>query len=301
MSDRTFSTFDATLCVAARTGIPDRVGVTWDRPDYETWNRIRHALEAGGFSFALDPWIDKGWPSLNKSHAVGRRATPHGDLFVATETYPTGCKFEFFQEVVTVNRNGGRYDFDRREKMPYLIRKAFEAAMRRARAHLEGRGFTETTKLDSPNPDPLAYFNAHWDGDYERRRGTHRFERDETGWPSTKEIGLACWTNGRPLITHGAVRYFRDFHGRLMRGRCYGGINGMWMVVYGPGRRDYTNLSRHELFDCDPRILPRRLYPRPAGRLQSLLKGAVAAEQFERAIILRDALRRLQPAEALAA
>jgi hypothetical protein len=300
MADRTFWIFDSTLCVAAASDQPDRrMGGGWQRPDWETYNRLRGALEAGGFAFTSDPRIDKHYSCLAKYHHVGARPTRHGELRVATETYPTGCKFEFYQDVVIENLNGGLYDFDRRAKMPYLIRKAWEAAIRRAAAHLVGRGFVDTTKIDSPNPDPVAYFNQSWNSPSDWKRGTHRFDRGEDGWPSDKEIGLACWTMGHPLIPHGAIRYFRDRKGRLMRGRCYGGINGRWMVVYGPGRRDFTHLSRHELFECDPRQQPRRVHPVDPKRLAAVLAKAVAAQEFERAIVIRDALKRLQPAERL--
>lgn len=290
MSDRRFWMFDTALCVAATTGEVDkRMG--WNRVDYETFNRLMTALEGVGFTVGSDPQIDRNFPTLSKWHRAGTRPTPAGMLHFEAETYPTGCKVEFFQEIVTVNPNGGRYDFDRLQKMPYLIRKAFQLAIDTAAAHLEGRGFSRTEKVRSPNPDPLAWFNSTWDSDFERARGVHRFERDETGWPSAKE--LSSWVRpGQPLLEPGSVHYFRDRGGRLMRGRCYGGINGMWTVVYGPGPRDFTNLSRGEIFDCNPSEVPRRVHPHGPARLQAALKAAVEESNFERAIVLRDTIAR---------
>lgn len=152
MTDRTFWLSDTALHYAASSGRTDpRLG--WDSPDYETFNRLIGALEAKGFAFGLDPWIDHGWPSLNKYHRMGRRETPAGTLFVVAECTPTGGHFDFFQEIVTVNHNGGRWDFDKRHKMPYLIGKAFEVAITAARAHLASRGFAERLKIRSPVPD----------------------------------------------------------------------------------------------------------------------------------------------------
>ncbi|WP_285020281.1 UvrB/UvrC motif-containing protein [Novosphingobium sp. fls2-241-R2A-195] len=293
MTERTFRLHDTSLLVSASTGEPrrDRVG---DRPDYETFNRLLSVLADAGFAIGRDPQIEKNWPILGRYHREGKRSTPAGDLWFSAETYPTGCRIEFFQQVVTVNSNGGKYDFDRRQKMPYLIGKAFEAALRRMRAHLIERGFAEEVKLESPVPDPMAYFNAKWNMEHERRNGTNRFQRGPDGWPDDTVIG----SHGNRLdrdkvrIEHGSVRYFRTHRGHLMRGRVYGGINGMWMVIYGPGLRDHTHLSCCELFLCDPREVPRRLHPRGKARLQKALTAAVETENYERAIVLRDQLKR---------
>ncbi len=299
MTDRVFKLYDTSLIITAPGSQPARIGrheMAWNAPDYETFNRLLAALEGVGFTLGRDPQIEQRFPSQGRFHRVGSRRTPHGDLSFHAETSPIGCKVEFYQDVVTVNENGGRYDFDRHKKMPYLIGKAFEFAIRAARTHLIDRGFVESTKLDSPVGSPLAYFNQTWDGEYERRRGTHRFVRGADGWPTEKELGQACWgvSADRPLIEQGSVWYYRDRGGRLARGRCYGGINGMWIVIYGPRPRDYTHVSRHELFQCSPSAEPRRVVPVTRGitRLQSELKRAVAAEDFERAIVLRDNLKR---------
>lgn len=89
------------------------------------------------------------------------------------------------------------------------------------------------------------------------------------------------------------MRYFRDDAGRLMRGRCYGGINGMWTVIFGPGPRDHTSMHCARLFECNPRELPRRLHPKSKQRLQAQLAKAVERQDFERAIPMRDALARM--------
>ena len=176
MSERTFFVTDTSLIISCSTNERDR-RMNWNRPDYETFNRLLAALTDGGFTIGPDPDIEKNYSLLGKYHREGRRPTLAGDLWLTAEVYPTGMKVEFFQEVVTENRNGGRFDFDRRKKMPYIIRKAYEAALRRARAHLRERGFTENVKIDSPVPDPMAYFNSLWDMEHERRNGTHRFRR----------------------------------------------------------------------------------------------------------------------------
>jgi hypothetical protein len=293
MTDRSFRLHDTKLFVRSNTGELDRRKF-WNRPDYETFNRLLAVLADFGFQIGRDPQVEEHHKIIGKYHREGRRPTPAGDLWLSAHVYPIGMEIEFFQQVVTVNSHGGKYDFDRREKMPYLIGKAFEAALRRARAHLIERGFTEEVKIDSPVPDPMAYFNAKWDMEHERRTGTHRFRRGPDGWPDESEIGSYGHNLDRDKvkIEHGSMRYFRTHRGHLMRGRCYGGINGRWMVIFGPGLRDHTHVSNWELFLCDPRVAPRRLHPHGAQRLADALAKAVEAQEFERAIVLRDTLRK---------
>jgi hypothetical protein len=303
-----FHTFDSTMCVqspGSETGKADRA----------TYDRLKRALRAKGFRFVRDPWTVERFPMLARDHHLGEIATPAGSLFVLCEIYPVGCKLEFFQEVVRENRYGGRYDFNRVAKMPYLIRKKFEGAMATLRMALVKHGFVDTSSIESPvdarpiaerllvsegegtaaTPEAISaaalrYFNGRWNGDYEKRRGINRFERDDTGWPAASQIAYGRHDRDGVELLHGDVRYFRDHKGYLVRGRVYGGINGMWTVIYGPGARDHTHLSSGSLFTCDPRKAPRKEHPRPQ-RLEAVLERCVKQQKFERAIILRDLLK----------
>lgn len=297
MIARSFKLYDTSLIVCAAGTKPERCGgheMTWMAPDYETFNRLLAALEAKGFIVGRDPTIESRYPSRNRYHRIGRRPTPAGDLCFHAEASPTGCEFGFYQDVVTINHHGGRYDFDRRMKMPYLIGKAYEAAIRATRAHLIGRGFIEVTPIADAVADPLGYFNARWDSDWDRAAGRHRFKRGDDGWPVASELNSNQVTADTPLPAQGSIWYFRDRGGRLGRGRVYGGINGMWMVIYGPRPGDYTHKARFELFQCNPAAERRRMVPVKRGldRLTRELRAAVASENFERAIVLRDNLRK---------
>jgi hypothetical protein len=291
-----FWIFDSTLCVGSQPTKKDQIG-SW-LPDWANHARLLRVLKALRFSIEDDPKIVKNYRSLRKYHRIARS----GDLFAHCETYPAGSNFEFYQEIVKENPNGGRYDFGKVGKMPYLIRKRFERAIAALRADLLAHGFTERTKVTSPIPDPLAYFNGHWDGEYERKRGVHRFERDETGWPSAKELGLRNRTDRDGAeLTHGALRYARDHKGYLLRGTVYGGINGRWLLIYGPGHRDYTHVSAHELFTCSPAAVPRKTHPNPedgrrraAEKVRREMAAAVKVENFEVAARLRDEARRIE-------
>ena len=76
-------------------------------------------LGTEGFEVRKDPEVDK---IIRNDYWIGKR----GDLEFHAEKYPNGFKIEFFQNVVHENRNGGRYDFDKFQKMPYMIRLQYK-------------------------------------------------------------------------------------------------------------------------------------------------------------------------------
>jgi hypothetical protein len=227
-----------------------------------------------------------------------RRNCRKGDLFGELEISGCCIKFEMWQSVNTPNRpdHGGRYEPNLEAVMPYVLRLEMERTRRKIRDYL-CNVFTEyrfePPKIASPNPDPLAYFNDGWDSEHEKRRGVHRFRRGADGWPSDEE--LASWDrkdkDGAPL-KHGDIRWTRDSNGRLLRGRVYGGINGMWMFVYGPGRRDYTQQHAKQFFTYRAGETPAKAVDERTRlkRLESELAKAVKAMNFERAAVLRDVI-----------
>lgn len=309
-----FRLYDTTLQVST-TANPSAGGER--APDWKTFNRLLRVLRGKGFTVGRDPWFNK-FPSQAKFHRLVSTSTPHGELYATCEAGQNGCTIEFFQEVNHDNRNGGRFDFDKRKKMPYLIRKKFEGALKSMTSDLIARGFILDQKIDTAtcalavahrlnvvegkaaplsasdlSAAALTFFNDKWDGVYERSRGTHRFHRDASGWPSERELtsyGSGNRDRDGHLIGHGETRLFRDRRGYIARGRVYGGINGMWMTVYGPGEHDVTHLSSKELFSGDPRLMPRRL--KKPKSLTVALAEAVERQDFERAIVLRDLIAR---------
>lgn len=306
-SDRSFKIYDTSVIVYSRSGTASkkRGHRLSDAPDWETFNRLLDVLTSIGFDVGRDPQIERNFPSLGYSPRYGRWS----DLEFKAETYTTGCKVEFFQNIVFENPNGGAYDFDRRKKMPYLVGKRFELAVSHFREHLTARGFSEVTEVKSANPDPLAYFNDKWDDEYERKRGTHRFERDENGWPAPSQLNHSQTFDADKLpIRHGDTLLTRDSKGYLRRGRVWGGINGMWLFVYGPGKRDFTHVSYFDLFrTTSSKAVGRKVHQRATSRLETTVKKlqkdvaeAVSSLQLARAQKLIAKLERM-PAKALEA
>lgn len=75
-------------------------------------------LQECGFKVTKDPRIEANYKCLSKDHRYGKK----GSLEFKAERYPAGFKINFFQNVEFKNPNGGEYDFDKLEKMPYLVK-----------------------------------------------------------------------------------------------------------------------------------------------------------------------------------
>ena len=290
----TISFNDASLSIWEEPGRAVMVNDGWKSAfKKDVFARIIQQLNRMGWNCEVPAeMVERYSLSFARNYRSCRKGDLHGELSLSGRH----IEFAMWQELHNVsNRNGGRYDFDKEQRMPYLLRLQMQITRCRLRDYLvnvfDGYVFT-TERVSSPNPDPLAYFNARWDGEYEKRRGTHRFERGPDGWPSERE--LSSWdrkdADGRPL-SHGQVRWVRDHQGRLRRGRVYGGINGMWMLVYGPGRRDHTHESARNFFTYVTDMPRKKVseYQRRK-RLQAELDLAVRAMNFERAAVLRDVL-----------
>lgn len=268
----------------------------WERQfKREVFARIVQTLRRIGWTCIIPPDHIKQY---GKRFAENFRYCTKGDLQADLNLSGRHIDLKMFQNVNAPERpdHGGRYQHNQERHMPYLLRLEMERTRRRIRDYLcnvfTGYEF-QPPKIRSPNPSPLAYFNDSWDGEHEKKRCTHRFKRDESGWPSDAE--LASWSRkdkDGAILRHGDVRWLRDRKGQLLRGRVYGGINGMWMLVYGPGKHDHTHESAGRFFTYQAGETPRKLIDTSVRqkRLEKELAEAVKVMKFERAAVLRDIL-----------
>lgn len=200
-------------------------------------------LRKAGWKIGPNPHTKKHYPSLNEKQRLGR----FGDLYLSLECSGRMVTAEFYQEIVKENPHGGRYDFYKLKKMPYLIRKRFELTVAKLWKFLLAWGenlVPRRQRIESPVPDPLAWFNSHWNMGYEEANAINRFKRGPDGWPSDDE--LKCWkridADGQQ-VRHGDLKYVR-VNGRYYPARVYGGINGMWTCIYG---REWTQRGVYDI------------------------------------------------------
>lgn len=90
----------------------------------------------------------------------------------------------------------------------------------------------------------------------------------------------------RPIV-NGHVKAAYRYDGSLFVGTAYYGINNMWRLVHGEA---IAYVASHECFDPRPGLPHRFLEPRVRRhRVVRLLEQAVAAEDYERAAVLKRA------------
>lgn len=261
---------------------------------------LGHMLRRG-HRVTRDPDTAKHYPSLSPGHWLTRK----GELRATVTQSGRTLEVEFFQELNIVNQNGGRHDFQKFNLMPRTMQLQciieIAAVTRKLRAlgysHSKPALGAEPSLLelrDAICPPPtwgtLEGFNQKWNFASDWKRGVHRFERDESGWPSPKAIGRHLDRDG-VLIRNGDVRYMRQ-RGRLARGVVHPNMNGMWSVG------DFAYVSSGALFSCDPSVEPRRSLPGQQARLEAELQKAVTAQDYGRAEVLARVLGR--PTQALA-
>lgn len=207
------------------------------------------------------------------------RICAKGDLKGWLETSGRTIKFEMWQDVTpSENRNGGRYDFDKEKRMPYVMRLEMERTRRRIRDYFCNvfSGYTFDSKERPHNPKPLTITAM------DRVKG----KRDED-WLPEPDIYHSTSADKQQL-QNGMRVYYYDYHGRMGTGIAYCD-GGMWDVV--TGKWDYARKGNTELYvNCpgDPRI--KRNQSQRRKRLEVLMGKAIKTMDFKRAEVLKGIL-----------
>lgn len=119
----TYWIHDTTISFANNTErSPDGAWLKHKFIHYGYFYQLLNMLDIEGFNVQKDPEVDK---IIRNNYWIGKR----GDLEFQAEKYPNGFKIQFFQNVVYENSNGGKYDFDKFQKMPYMIQLQYKKYM----------------------------------------------------------------------------------------------------------------------------------------------------------------------------
>lgn len=206
---------------------------------YSIMHKLLNFMKRKGFEVGRDPRIQEHYKSLNKDHWYGKK----GDLEFVAERYPRGFKFEFYQNLVFENSNGGRYDFDKFEKAPYLIKLQWINETKKMGQFLEGLSIANNSDPEAKNAEDKII--QHWN--------KYSFDKPPVGFKLVDMVGqdnepeYNKTDRDKKIILNGQVKYFRYWDGRLMRGKVYHNINNMWWVILND--TEYTNKASFELFD----------------------------------------------------
>ena len=248
MSKNSYRIYDTTIYYRNNTVEAPNGLDSWrfKYPHFGTLHRIFNMLRAEGFSIENDAEVAK---CIRRDYYIGRR----GDLELYAHRYPAGFEIMFFQNVVIENKSGGRYDFDKFQKMPYMIRLRFMKYRDKIIALLKS---VEDLKDESKADPRLAeeWIKARYVEEWHHEQKDMNFLLSDLDGQTQESY------NGRDrdekTLHNGDVKYFRHWDGRLYRGRVYHNTNNMWWVILD--RFTVRNVASFELFDLTPEDNRRR-------------------------------------------
>lgn len=205
---------------------------------YGFFHRTMNAMRDMGFTVGKDEEIRKKYRLISHAHWEGK----NGDLQFKAEYNPAGFKIFFFQEVQTINTNGGYYDFDKWALMPYRIRLQMRVTMQKLRKfftafHLDDESKPYMEDAEGQIKQRLVDLWNH------PQKDTNFDLRELDGTP----VRYYNMDRDGKEIRNGDIKYTRDYQGYLARGRVYHLSNGTWAIIL---RNQYWMNKWHiDLFD----------------------------------------------------
>lgn len=256
----------------------------WEREfKRQVFARVIQTLNRLGWTVA--PWDSEHYRCLAPSRRTCRKGDLHGELSVNGRV----VEFQMWQDLTpSENPNGGRYDFDKEERMPYVLRLEVERTRRRIRDYLCNvfTGYTMCTRRQSKRisgETAIESISRRW---AENERSTpdkweaYARKKAEDPYHNKARDGV--------IIQHGQKVYTTDCKGRWLVGNAYSD-GGMWNVVTGP--YTYERKCSNEISTTPPPDLRVKANKRRAReQLERKLQQAVAAMDFKRAAVLKSIL-----------
>ncbi len=215
-------------------------------PHYKIFRDSLNLLGANGFFIQPDKTIP---PIIRKHYFIGK----YKDLEFKAQIYPTGLEITFFQNIICENKNGGQYDFDKLQKMPYMIRLEFIKIINKLKDYMSIVGATDTSDkhyklaVDRIKQD---YVNS-----------CHKPQKN-MDFDLTEIHGTTCdYTYNNKdrdgkTIYNGDIKYFRGYNGELQRGVVYYDLNRNWYVIIN--KFTYKVVQNYKLFDPTEEDFKRR-------------------------------------------
>lgn len=220
----------------------------------------------------------------------GYRIATKGDLWLYIEQSGRCFKVEGFVEYNSDNRNGGRYCFDKLQRMTYLDRKRFELERQKILSmfqkgvrrpsidHLRGMEWIVAERAAAPGSNR---FDCHARPIIPGQCNEYNYNRQAADG--------SLLVDAQPIL-------FRGRDHRLQKGVAYHNLNNMWWVLLPCGT--VRNMASFELHpEGSIELRPGRggdAYERAKrSRLGALLNKAKSDDQLEQAIVYRDIIRRL--------
>lgn len=213
---------------------------------YGVFYRMLNTLSDNDFTVSKDSDVHK---RLQKDYYTGRK----NELKFVAHKYPKGFKIEFYQDINHENPHGGKYDFDKFDKMPYMIQKQFQLTVSKISEFLSQFAENNTKPVLKTAEDKIKY-------DYVK--SCHHPQTD-MNFNLSDLNGTTCeydYNNkdrDRKTLHNGDFKYFRDYNGYLYSGHIYHNLNSMWYVILNDS--EIRNKAGSELFDLSENDTKNRL------------------------------------------
>ena len=241
-----FSVYDTTLSFTNNDDQPCNDWLRHNFRHYGLLHRIFNMMRDYGFEICNDMEVSK---IIRKDHFVGVKS----ELKFKASRYPRGFKIEFYQELVTVNSNGGYYDFDKFQKMPYLIKKQCILAVNKICSFLSefSQNKTKPDCRTAENAIKYAYVQS-----WHHPQESMDYDLSELNGTTCEESYNNTDRDGKTIF-NGELKYFRDHKGYLNRGIVYHDLNNMWWVILND--TEIAKIADFQLFDLSDSDLRKRV------------------------------------------
>ncbi len=208
---------------------------------YGLFHRLMNYMRSMGYSVQKDPVTLERFPRIAHAHWYGRK----GDLEFNAEYYPAGFSIEFFQNIIIENQNGGRYDFNKWDKMPYHIRLEMIRTIKHIREFFIAFQTKDVTKphyTDAENKIKWLFVES-----WHHPQQSMDFDLHDLDGTMGSEYKCNILDRDGKEICNGDIKYTRDYNGYLVRCRVYHNINNMWACILNHDK--WIARACFELFD----------------------------------------------------
>jgi len=271
-----------------------------ERRDWDQWQEYGREFKRQVFKRIVQQLHRLGWRSevpadmtktYGRSFAEKHRYCRKGELQGFLDLSGRCIKFEMWQDVANgENPNGGRYDFGKEKRMPYLLWLEMERTRRTIRNYLCNifSGYlADDSYRDGRNAKlgPGALTALEWVEQANRSSGHYDAELGRA------RINMKCNAISADggEVQHGVSVYTTDYQGRMVVGTAFYNLNNMWWVV--TGRYDVLNKPSFEIYLRSPGFLKTKRNGRVRrSRLEGEMAKAVKAMDFIRAERLKHVL-----------
>ncbi|MCV4285046.1 hypothetical protein [Pseudomonas capsici] len=260
--------------------------------------RIVQMLNRLGWTCAMP---DPDWKPGDDQYGIkdefrrNKRLCSKGDLKADLKLSGASITFQMFQNVNAPDRpdHDGRYQRNKEDHMPYLMRLEMERTRRRIRNYI-------------CNVFSGYHFDTEWMRKHERKVGPgfltaperillHYEESSNFKGVNWDKYKSGSWMSHNVKsgdgqnLDHGQTVWLTDSKGRWQRGTAFYNTNNMWWVLLGP--YSYTNKACFELFTTQPERPDLKVnHARRRSRLESLMSQAASKLDFKRAETLKNIL-----------